>query len=492
MEQGGWRMVNRGSRGDDLDLTLAALLVGLLLAGSLLPALSETIHEITRGLAWLHVQPFAFLNRISPGPDAVPILGQWLVIPAGHVEPALRPMTKGEGGLPAWTVSMEVAARCAAALYCVPCCVLMILSRRSRPDLQLRTRLNLEALIAASVPFWPAGGVVRHLTGTLAMSGTLASQDTDRGMPDVNEGGPGCVLGKLLVPLAAVNAPESSADALWPEHWLVRQGLVNAGTLPGQDDQCMSVGLFRELDQKWEPDSGWASLTHDTVGEAFAMQLTSPWLGIDSLKSYEKALVAALACCHDLQLTECWRILRELARIADRHFGMLGRFDRHLNSHATFMRRIHAILRSSAGIVMTGMADNHAWKATAMMHMYHCSRRYRGIVAPAEFLWLKQTDRQLWYALNAVGNAVSVAESAGIHAHYCAERQIGCPLYRPAVIQASRVLLDDNLDQSEASVARRRHRKRLHRLPAERIATSRAGTIPPFPGLSSKASSCGF
>ena len=45
-------------------------------------------------------------------------------------------------------------------------------------------------------------------------------------------------------------------------------------------------------------------------------------------------------------------------------------------------------------------------------------RREHGVVASAEFLWLKTIDRDLWYALNGAGRRQFHVESAGVFAHY--------------------------------------------------------------------------
>jgi len=467
-------MANEGPRDNDFTLTLMVLLMGFLLTGYLLSATSDGIHEVHRLLAWIHVKPFAVLDRMIPGSGDLPWFGQWLLTPAGLVEPTLRPMTgSGRSPIP-WSVSMVVVARCAAALHCLPCCALMAVVGWLRPDLKFRTHHTLDSLIADLASTWPTGAIARHLFDAAVQSHPM----------DVARSAARPSLGKLLVPLQEADDRFAGADALWPEHWIVNRGLASPAA---------SARTGRDLSETFS-DSDWQSLTQDAVSEALAMQLSEPWSGIASLKSAEKALVAAFVHCHDLRLEECRAILIALAQFADRHHDELSQFDNRLSEHKAFMSRIDGVLRSESGKALIAVADGHAWKMTAFMALFHCAREGRGVVAPCEFLWLKHTNRLLWYVLNSAGNTVAVAETAGINGHYRTECQMECALHCPAVRQVSRVLLEDYLDQSWASVARRKRRFLMRQSPTERIAAGRTNPPPSsLPGLAKAygGQSCG-
>ena len=65
------------------------------------------------------------------------------------------------------------------------------------------------------------------------------------------------------------------------------------------------------------------------------------------------------------------------------------------------------------------------------------SRRH-GVMASAMFIWLKPTDRTLWYAMNNTGMDTSAggafhAECAGIMSHYQAEKTLGKKILFPVV-----------------------------------------------------------
>jgi hypothetical protein len=92
--------------------------------------------------------------------------------------------------------------------------------------------------------------------------------------------------------------------------------------------------------------------------------------------------------------------------------------------------------------VIDGGTKGHAYVATAMTALISSARRAGGVLASAEFLWLKGVDRSLWYALNNVGRRAVHVEGAGAVAHFEAERLAGIPLGIPHTESAEAALLD--------------------------------------------------
>jgi hypothetical protein len=68
------------------------------------------------------------------------------------------------------------------------------------------------------------------------------------------------------------------------------------------------------------------------------------------------------------------------------------------------------------------------------------SARRLGILPPAMFIWLRPTDRSLYYALNQMGAQMAWAEGAGSWAHFLTENQLGRALMDPAVERAVKSL----------------------------------------------------
>ena len=62
--------------------------------------------------------------------------------------------------------------------------------------------------------------------------------------------------------------------------------------------------------------------------------------------------------------------------------------------------------------------------------------RTDGVLASAEFLWLKPLDRNLWYMLNCVGRQTPFPEISGPFAHWIVEKRLRRPLKVPMVAEA--------------------------------------------------------
>jgi intracellular multiplication protein IcmP len=82
---------------------------------------------------------------------------------------------------------------------------------------------------------------------------------------------------------------------------------------------------------------------------------------------------------------------------------------------------------------------HHAYLLTVMATLLE-SARTDGVLATAEFLWLKPLDRPLWYMLNAVGRQTAFPEIGGAFAHWIAEKRMQRPLKVPMIDEAVKAL----------------------------------------------------
>jgi intracellular multiplication protein IcmP len=80
------------------------------------------------------------------------------------------------------------------------------------------------------------------------------------------------------------------------------------------------------------------------------------------------------------------------------------------------------------------------------MSVLNEARLRSGVLAPAQFAFLKLVDRRLWYALHALGFESDAliahphpsmrVEAIGAGAHWAAERAVGVPIPTPEFDQA--------------------------------------------------------
>lgn len=83
--------------------------------------------------------------------------------------------------------------------------------------------------------------------------------------------------------------------------------------------------------------------------------------------------------------------------------------------------------------------SKHAYLLTVMASLLEGSRQ-DGVVPSSEFLWLKPTDRRLWYMCNCVGRQTPFAEVGGPFAHWKAEKAMGRRSRAPMVDEAIKAL----------------------------------------------------
>jgi intracellular multiplication protein IcmP len=96
------------------------------------------------------------------------------------------------------------------------------------------------------------------------------------------------------------------------------------------------------------------------------------------------------------------------------------------------------------------------------------ARSEGGVLAPAQFVWLRAHDRALWYPLNNLGRQSFHMEAMGTMAHFKAEKMAQRPIPRPKVADAVKSLVEfmtsgkaRTLPQMDYSKSKKRGVKKL-------------------------------
>lgn len=89
--------------------------------------------------------------------------------------------------------------------------------------------------------------------------------------------------------------------------------------------------------------------------------------------------------------------------------------------------------------IVQEITQRHAYLLTVLASLLEKARD-DGVVPCSEFLWLKPTDRRLWYMLNCVGRQTPFSEVAGPFAHWRAERRMGRRSLVPMIDEAIKAL----------------------------------------------------
>jgi intracellular multiplication protein IcmP len=199
------------------------------------------------------------------------------------------------------------------------------------------------------------------------------------------------------------------AEALGPEEWLAYY------QIPVPDGKIDEAAATRE----------------------FQKQLGARWKGPQALKPYEQILLAAFCLKAARKRSDADSMLGRIAMCWSAKDGLK------LSRDSSLLREARAVLknRDLAGKTMA-QCNRHAFVTTAMLRALAFAREEGGVLAPAQFVWLRAYDRRLWYPLNNMGRQSFHAEALGAMAHFKAERLTQRPIPMPKVENAVSTLVE--------------------------------------------------
>ena len=187
--------------------------------------------------------------------------------------------------------------------------------------------------------------------------------------------------------------------------------------------KLINVEMVADKKSPWKAEGVYkATVDKERAMRVFVNQLGAEWHGIDALPIYAQALFAVFAARVEHDTPSAAALLQQLSRSSSKgspdYTGMSRLLQKHIRSKA-----------------VERCVTRHAYVYTVMASMIELART-DGVLATADFLWLKPIDRKLWYMLNCVGRRVAFSEISGPFAHWLAEKEMGRPLYSPMVDEA--------------------------------------------------------
>lgn len=179
---------------------------------------------------------------------------------------------------------------------------------------------------------------------------------------------------------------------------------------------------------KFEENNGQktVSLISGAAYRVFALQLGSIWTRAEKLPIHAQALFAIFAARANRDREAADQLLLQITASAN-----LGKLN--------FAGTQELLAKHVNSKLAAGVTSQHAYLYAVMASMLELART-DGVLATAEFLWLKPVDRKLWYMLNSVGRQTVVPEVAGAFAHWIAEKRLARPLKVPMVDEAVKAL----------------------------------------------------
>lgn len=174
-------------------------------------------------------------------------------------------------------------------------------------------------------------------------------------------------------------------------------------------------------------------LDYAACWRALEKQLGKRWQGPEALPIHMQGLYAVCALKLIRKRKESELLLNMLAESwsADKGF----------RPSAKLKSKIRTVIKNpKMGVALQKFADQHAYETTAMLRCLQRAREEGGVLAPAEFLWLRGHDRALWYPLNNLGRRSYAPEAAGALVHFTNELIAGQKIPTPRVDEVIRGL----------------------------------------------------
>lgn len=169
-----------------------------------------------------------------------------------------------------------------------------------------------------------------------------------------------------------------------------------------------------------------AKVIRHKANTVFLRQMGRPFQGVDNMRPHLQALFAAFAAKANGDRKSCMKLMRQMGASA-------------AGSKIDFSGRQELIKKHINSQLVKKVLNLHAYEYGIMASMLEIART-DGVIASAEFIWLKPYDRPLWYMLNTVGRKVCPPEIAGPYAHWLVEKEMGRRLTVPMVDEATTAL----------------------------------------------------
>ena len=189
---------------------------------------------------------------------------------------------------------------------------------------------------------------------------------------------------------------------------------------------------------------------HRAVAE-LKRQLGAEWTGVTGAKPHVRCLFAAFALHAARRRADAIALLGDLAQsLPDGRAEKPAGPDEPLAVSAEAVAKADGILAdASLAGPCAKVAAQHAFTMPAMMSVLTYARVQAGVMAPAQFAFLKLIDRPLWYALHSLGFPAGQnrgeqpnprTEALGARDHWVAECDASGPLSQPSLDRALGVI----------------------------------------------------
>jgi intracellular multiplication protein IcmP len=178
-------------------------------------------------------------------------------------------------------------------------------------------------------------------------------------------------------------------------------------------------------------------IDQDVVRRCFSKQLGPRWRGWQKMQPHKQILLAAFCLKAKRKRNQSDDLMGRLALCWSHDKGL------QLSNDKGLLREAKKILKSKdMAHALLKNCNQHAFETTALMRGLLTAREEGGVLAPAQFVWLRGHDRFLWYPLNNLGRQSNHIEAIGAVAHFKAEKRTQRPIPKPKMEDAVTSIVD--------------------------------------------------
>ncbi len=193
-----------------------------------------------------------------------------------------------------------------------------------------------------------------------------------------------------------------------------------------KQNQLLKRDDFAEEDPKSPGSMLTAGIKRGEAKSIFTIQLGPYFRGFEVLPIHLLALAAVF----------CARINRD----RDSAEVLLNNINKSVSSGKISFNGAKALLKKYVNHeIVQEVGASHAYILTAMASLLYKARD-DGVMASADFLWLKTVDRRAWYMLNSVGRQTPYVEVGAPFAHWKAELALKRKSIVPMIDEAIKAL----------------------------------------------------
>jgi len=158
-------------------------------------------------------------------------------------------------------------------------------------------------------------------------------------------------------------------------------------------------------------------------------QLGLPFIGFYDLKDYEQGLVACFMCFIGGDKASGQTLLNSLSKSFKEGTMANDMTDYEIDIHNS--HEVYEKYKDNEHVIHA-TKYHMSYDKTWIMGLLWAARG-KGVLACSQFIWLRPTNRALWYALNQVGGSVAWAEGLAAWSHYKTEELAFMTIHDPEV-----------------------------------------------------------